>query len=187
MKRMFIATIPAVLLLMAAGFFPSKAPLIKATGTVRAEEVVLCSLASAAGNFGANLNGTLILPTGPVPVAAVVRVTADSTGTLSFTEARSIGGSFANETATGPWIRTAQEQRRFKSSSRDSSSAHQLLLWCLTITRENFGSFKNRSRCRMAQTFRLSYPVRAERCERCFGSVRHSQGLARLCAESVDV
>ena len=103
MKRMFIATIPAVLLLMAAGFFPSKAPLIKATGTVRAEEVVLCSLASAAGNFGANLTGTLIFPTGPVPIAAVVRATADSTGTLSFTEARSIGGSFANETATGTW------------------------------------------------------------------------------------
>lgn len=103
MKRMFVATIPAVLLLMAAVFFPSKAPLIKATGTVRAQEVVPCSLASAAGNFGGNLNGTLILPTGPVPVAAVVRITADSTGTLSFTEARNVGGSFANETATGTW------------------------------------------------------------------------------------
>jgi hypothetical protein len=68
-----------------------------------AEEGVQCSLASAAGNFGANLNGTLILPTGPVPAPAVVRATADSAGNLSFTEARSIGGGFANETATGTW------------------------------------------------------------------------------------
>jgi hypothetical protein len=62
-----------------------------------------CSNARAAGNWGLTLTGTLILPTGPVPGAAVARLRVDSAGNISGTEARNVGGGFANETITGSW------------------------------------------------------------------------------------
>ena len=62
-----------------------------------------CSNAKAAGTWGLTLTGTLILPTGPVPGAAVARATIDAAGNISGTEARNVGGGFANETLTGSW------------------------------------------------------------------------------------
>jgi hypothetical protein len=62
-----------------------------------------CSTAKAAGNWGLTLTGTLILPTGPVPAAAVARARIDAAGNISGTEARNVGGGFANETIKGSW------------------------------------------------------------------------------------
>jgi hypothetical protein len=62
-----------------------------------------CSNAEAAGDWGLTLTGTLILPTGPVPAAAVARARIDAAGNISGTEARNVGGGFANETLTGSW------------------------------------------------------------------------------------
>jgi hypothetical protein len=62
-----------------------------------------CSNAKAAGNWGLTLTGTLILPTGPVPGAAVARLSVDAAGNIAGTEARNVGGGFANETITGSW------------------------------------------------------------------------------------
>ena len=62
-----------------------------------------CSNARAAGNWGLTLTGTLILPTGPVPGAAVARLSIDAAGNIAGTEARNVGGGFANETVTGSW------------------------------------------------------------------------------------
>ena len=61
-----------------------------------------CSNAKAAGTWGFTLTGTLILPN-PVPGAAVGRLTMDTAGNVSGTEARNVGGGFANETITGSW------------------------------------------------------------------------------------
>ena len=66
-----------------------------------------CSTETAAGNWGVTLNGTLILPSGPVPAAGVARATIDAQGnvtSLAGTEARNVGGGFANETITGSWV-----------------------------------------------------------------------------------
>ena len=60
-----------------------------------------CSTAAAAGSYGFTLSGTLILPTGPVPIAAVGRANLDADGSASGTEARSVGGDYADETFTG--------------------------------------------------------------------------------------
>ena len=62
-----------------------------------------CSNAKAAGDWGLTLTGTLILPTGPVPGAAVARARVDAAGNISGTEARNVDGGFANETLTGSW------------------------------------------------------------------------------------
>jgi hypothetical protein len=70
---------------------------------VRAAET--CSNAKAAGQWGFTLAGTLIFPapTGPVPGAAVGRISVDAAGNISGAEARNVGGGFANETITGSW------------------------------------------------------------------------------------
>jgi hypothetical protein len=64
-----------------------------------------CSLAGAAGKYGFTLTGTLFLPTPtgpiPIPIAAIGRATLDAGGNASGTEARSVGGGFADETFTG--------------------------------------------------------------------------------------
>ena len=65
-----------------------------------------CSTAKAAGDWGFTLSGTILLPTGPVPAAAVARGSFDTQGkgnATTATEARNVGGDFANETVTASW------------------------------------------------------------------------------------
>lgn len=63
-----------------------------------------CSTARAAGDWGFTLSGAILLPTGPVPVAGVVRASIDTDGNVTTaTEARNVGGGFANETLTASW------------------------------------------------------------------------------------
>src|SRR5215470_2598866 len=62
-----------------------------------------CSLEGTAGSYGFTLNGVVILPTGPVPIAAVGRAVLGADGSTSGTEARSVGGGFANETFDGTY------------------------------------------------------------------------------------
>jgi len=60
-----------------------------------------CTSATAAGSFGFTTTGTLILPSGPVPVGAVGLITFDLNGNAVGSQDRSLGGAFAHETLTG--------------------------------------------------------------------------------------
>ena len=60
-----------------------------------------CTSATAAGTFGFTTTGTLILPSGPVPVGAVGSITVDLNGNAAGSQDRSLGGAFAHETLTG--------------------------------------------------------------------------------------
>jgi hypothetical protein len=60
-----------------------------------------CTMASVAGNWGYTYTGTLLLPTGPVPAAAVGRYTADVNGNISGTQTRSVAGDTAQEVIKG--------------------------------------------------------------------------------------
>src|SRR5437868_10780815 len=60
-----------------------------------------CTSATAAGTFGFTTTGTLILPSGPVPVGAVGLITFQLNGDVSGNQDRSVGGAFAHETITG--------------------------------------------------------------------------------------
>ena len=60
-----------------------------------------CTSATAAGTFGFTTTGTLILPSGPVPVGAVGLITFDLNGNAVGSQDRSLGGAFAHETLTG--------------------------------------------------------------------------------------
>ena len=70
-------------------------------GITPTAQAAQCSPGSSAGNFGFTLTGLVILPTGPVPIAAVGRATLDSAGNASGAESRSVGGGFADETFNG--------------------------------------------------------------------------------------
>ena len=60
-----------------------------------------CTNATSAGTFGFTTSGTLILPTGPAPVAAVGAITFDLNGNATGNQDRSVGGAFAHETING--------------------------------------------------------------------------------------
>lgn len=60
-----------------------------------------CTSATAVGTFGFTTAGTLILPSGPAPVAAVGVVSFDRDGNTTGSQDRSVGGAFAHETLTG--------------------------------------------------------------------------------------
>jgi hypothetical protein len=60
-----------------------------------------CTAESGTGSYGFTLTGVLIASTGPVPIAAVGRASVDVSGHVTGTEARSVGGGFANETLSG--------------------------------------------------------------------------------------
>src|SRR5438552_3497468 len=88
MTRSLVRTILVVL--SVATLYMSLAPEVSAQAT--------CSLATIAGSWGAIL---FPAPPGPVPAAAVVRFNIDAMGNVSGTEARNVGGGFANETLKG--------------------------------------------------------------------------------------
>ena len=61
-----------------------------------------CSTARAAGQWGYLYTGTILLPTGAVPVAAVGRFTADKEGNISGTQTRTIApGEASHEVIKG--------------------------------------------------------------------------------------
>lgn len=66
-----------------------------------AARAATCTPASVAGNWGYNYTGMLLLPSGPVPVAAVGRYTADLDGNISGTQTRTLAGSVAQEMIKG--------------------------------------------------------------------------------------
>ncbi len=68
---------------------------LSAVPSVHAQQ---CPLAGVAGKWGYTYTGSIILPTGRVPVAAVGRFTLDADGNLSGTQTRSNGGVSAQET-----------------------------------------------------------------------------------------
>ena len=86
----------ALLVLSIATLHVSLAP------TVRAQNNS-CSTAKAAGEWGFTLSGTILLPTGPIPAAGVVRATIDAQGNGTGSEPRNVGGGFAKETFTSTW------------------------------------------------------------------------------------
>ena len=86
----------ALLILSIATLHMSLAPAVRAQNKT-------CSTAQAAGEWGFTLSGTILLPTGPIPAAAVVRATVDAQGNGTGTEPRNVGGDFANETLTASW------------------------------------------------------------------------------------
>jgi hypothetical protein len=60
-----------------------------------------CSAATVAGKWSLTLTGTLLLPTGPAPAAAVINATLTPNGTVLGTEGRNVGGDYAHETFKG--------------------------------------------------------------------------------------
>ena len=68
---------------------------------VPAAQAATCSAATVHGDWALTLSGTLLLPTGPVPVAAIVKGTLNLDGTVTGGEARNVGGQFADETMSG--------------------------------------------------------------------------------------
>ena len=67
----------------------------------QAEDNNGCSTASVAGKWGYTYTGTIILPTGAVPVATVGTYIQDTKGNFAASQNRSVGGAFAQETVTG--------------------------------------------------------------------------------------
>jgi hypothetical protein len=91
MKRMTLCTALVISFAVLASLAP-------------AAHAASCSTATVAGSWGFTLTGTAVLPVvGPTLAAAVGRVSADVHGNLSGTEARSVGGGYADETLTGTW------------------------------------------------------------------------------------
>ena len=92
MKHTFSRTPLAIILF--ATFCLSLAP------EMRAEDEGHCSNDTVAGKWGYSYTGSLILPTGAIPVASVGRFTLDAEGNLSGTQTRSNDGSSSVETIT---------------------------------------------------------------------------------------
>jgi hypothetical protein len=91
----------ATLLFSLAGLY------VGLTLQAQAQDDHSCSTAKAVGNWGLTLTGTLILPTGPVSGAAVATLSVDQSGNIAGTEARNVGGVFADETICGTWAVTS--------------------------------------------------------------------------------
>jgi hypothetical protein len=73
------------------------------TGLAPIARAGTCSTATAAGEWGFTLTGTLLLPSGPAPAGAVGIATLSMDGNVSGTEARNVGGDYAKETAKGTY------------------------------------------------------------------------------------
>jgi hypothetical protein len=141
MKRILAITTLTVLLVLTGTSIVSKRPVKHASATVHADEGTTCSLATVAGKYAFTLAGTLLLPTGPVPGGAVGRVTLDAEGNVAGTEARNVGGGFANETFTGTQTLspncTATSTLKFFESGQLVRTSVITLVWD-----DNFNEFR---------------------------------------------
>ena len=75
--------------------------LLSLTAVASAQPQVVCSTAGVAGTWGFTDTGTVILPNGPVPFAAVGTITGDAHGNFSGTQTTSVGGRISKETFKG--------------------------------------------------------------------------------------
>jgi hypothetical protein len=66
-----------------------------------AAQAATCSAATVHGDWALTLSGTLLLPTGPVPIAAIVKAALNLDDTVTGGEARNVGGQYADETMSG--------------------------------------------------------------------------------------
>ena len=62
-----------------------------------------CTVRAVAGDWAYLKTGTVILPTGAVPFAAVGRITLDHDGSLTGTQDNSVGGSVGKGELRGSW------------------------------------------------------------------------------------
>ncbi len=74
---------------------------LAATAMAPAQDGGACSNARVAGIWGYTYTGTLILPSGAVPVASVGRFTLDTSGNFTGTQASSLGGDIGHDTLKG--------------------------------------------------------------------------------------
>lgn len=84
--------------LLASTAFPSGTPPLAPIMTMNARKVFLgdgpgCSVARLEGEWGYTKTGTLLLPSGPVPYAAVGKFIFDASGTVSGFQESSTGGA----------------------------------------------------------------------------------------------
>lgn len=75
--------------------------LLSLAAVASAQPQATCSTASVAGTWGFTDTGTVILPTGPVPFAAVGIITGDAHGNFSGTQTTSVGGRVSKEIFKG--------------------------------------------------------------------------------------
>lgn len=94
--------------------------LICLASTSRAEAQQRCSAAALAGKWAFSYTGTIILPSGPVPVASVGLFTSKADDTLTGSETRSIGGQVAGETLTATYTVNPDCTARFHFQVFDS-------------------------------------------------------------------
>jgi len=91
---------------------------------VHADALKGCSTETIAGNWGFTLTGTALFPSAngsvPVLVAAVGTLAADDQGNVNGTEARSVGGGYAEETVTGNWTVSSKCTGTFNANIYES-------------------------------------------------------------------
>lgn len=102
-----------------------------------------CSSFSPAGTWGLTHTGTIIFPTGAVPVAIVGIITVDGNGNLSGAQTSSLGGQISKTTLQGTLTMNPDCTGTFTASVYDQSgSLLRTVVWdCVYVnqTREAFG------------------------------------------------
>lgn len=63
--------------------------------------VAACSQTQAAGQWGFSYSGTVLTPSGAVPIASAGRFSQDSSGNVSGTETVNLGGNASDDVITG--------------------------------------------------------------------------------------
>lgn len=95
--------------------------LLAATGAASAQDEGTCSMAGRAGEYGFVYTGTMFLPTGAAPYAAVGRATFDAAGNMSATITVSVGGKVSHRTAIGTYTINSDCTGTLTTSSYDQS------------------------------------------------------------------
>ena len=111
-----------------------------------------------AGVYGFTITGTLLLQTGPVPLAGVGKALLTANGDFSATEARTVGGGFANETLRGAFTVNADCTGTLTADIFESGHLVRTSVFSIVFDNDekSYERCKNHLRCQMARSFQPS-------------------------------
>ncbi len=133
--------------------------LLSLAAVASAQDDRTCSMAGRAGDYGFVYTGTMFIPTGAAPYAAVGRAAFDAKGNFSATATVSVGGKLSHRTVQGTYTLDSDCTGTLTTSSYDESGNLVSIMTTDTVSVDNMSETRGIVTTFVQQPSGASVPV----------------------------